>query len=162
MKLNITGWRYEPKLDMWLEITVSEIGVRSLNFTAAPASLCHDSQNRIMRDVIRQLDQYFIGTLKRFDVPLDLEEKSLFRIKVWNALLVIPYGETRSYGEVALGIGHARAARAVGTANSRNPVPIIIPCHRVIRNDGSIGQYSSGAGIKRILLEHEGAGFRTE
>ncbi len=160
MKLNITGWRYEPKLDIWLEITVSELGVKSLNFTASPSSPCHDSHKTIMRDVIRQLNEYFIGTLKRFDVPLDLGEKSLFHKKVWNALLDIPYGETRSYGEVAEDIGHARAARAVGTANSRNPVPIIVPCHRVIRNDGSIGQYSSGAGIKRILLEHEGAGFR--
>jgi methylated-DNA-[protein]-cysteine S-methyltransferase len=101
-----------------------------------------------------QLEEYFRGTREAFDVPLDLLGTS-FQRSVWEELLRIPHGEVRSYKQVAVGIGKPQAMRAVGGANNRNPVPIIVPCHRVIGADGSMVGYGGGMGIKTYLLEHE-------
>lgn len=102
-----------------------------------------------------QLTEYAAGTRRAFDLPLDLHGTE-FELRVWNALLEIPYGETRSYGELAQGLGDPGAARAVGGANGRNPVPIVVPCHRVVASNG-LGGYSGGDGVKETLLAHEGA-----
>jgi len=107
-------------------------------------------------DVKEQLLSYFDGVLKTFTVPTD-PEGTPFQQKVWKTLREIPYGETISYRQLARISGNPRAARAVGGANGRNPIPIILPCHRVIASDGSLGGYSGGTGIKRILLAHENA-----
>lgn len=101
-----------------------------------------------------QLEQYFAGERSEFDIPLDLRG-SEFQRSVWDALLTIPYGETRSYGEIAKQIGRPDRARAVGSANGRNPVSIVVPCHRVIGADGSLVGYGGGLERKRWLLEHE-------
>ncbi len=103
---------------------------------------------------IRQLRDYFAGGLKRFDLPL-APAGTEFQRKVWSALGQIPYGETRSYGELAREVGNGKASRAVGAANGRNPIPVIIPCHRVIGKDGSLTGFGGGLDVKRRLLELE-------
>jgi methylated-DNA-[protein]-cysteine S-methyltransferase len=105
-------------------------------------------------DVVEQLAAYFSGELTDFDIRLDLAG-SRFQQRVWNALLTIPYGETRSYGEIARQIGATGSARAVGLANGRNPIAIVVPCHRVIGANGCLIGYGGGLDRKRTLLELE-------
>ena len=114
-------------------------------------------QEKILDNACTQLTEYFDGSRKRFDVPFDLQGTP-FQRKVWQELSRIPFGQTASYKEVAKRIKHPKAVRAVGSANGKNPVCIIIPCHRVIAADGSIGGYSAGIAIKRRLLGLEGKG----
>jgi methylated-DNA-[protein]-cysteine S-methyltransferase len=104
--------------------------------------------------VHRQLDEYFAGGRSEFDVPLAMAG-SPFELIVWAALLDVPYGETASYGEIAQRIGRPGAARAVGAANGRNPVSLIVPCHRVIGADASLTCYGWGVERKAWLLDHE-------
>ena len=104
----------------------------------------------------RQLDAYFLGRLRSFDLPLDLHGQGTpFQHRVWQALREIPFGETISYGEQALRIGNPMACRAVGLANGRNPISIIIPCHRVVGKNGSLTGYGGGLDRKRYLLDFE-------
>jgi methylated-DNA-[protein]-cysteine S-methyltransferase len=105
-------------------------------------------------EVIRQLQAYFRGELRKFDVPLAMEGTE-FQLRVWNALRGIPYGETISYLQLAERIGNPRAVRAVGLANGSNPIPIIVPCHRVIGSDGSLTGFGGGISTKKKLLELE-------
>jgi methylated-DNA-[protein]-cysteine S-methyltransferase len=114
-------------------------------------------RNTVLDEVCRQLDAYFAGELTDFDLPLDLHGTD-FQQRCWLALASIPYGQTVSYGEQArrLGLGPA-AARAVGAANGQNPLPIVLPCHRVIGADGSLTGFGGGLDVKRALLVHEGA-----
>ena len=111
----------------------------------------------VLAETARQLDAYFAGDLFAFDLPLELRG-SEFQRGCWLALATIPYGQTVSYGEQArrLGLG-SDAARAVGAANGQNPLPIVLPCHRVIGADGSLTGFGGGLHVKRFLLEHEGA-----
>ena len=106
------------------------------------------------RDLKRQLEAYFAGELREFTVEL-APQGTLFRQKVWRALLDIPYGATESYGELALRIGLPQAARAVGLANGRNPISIVVPCHRVIGKTGALVGYGGGLERKQWLLAHE-------
>ena len=110
--------------------------------------------DRPFRDVRRQLDAYFAGDLRRFDLPLHLSGTA-FQNEVWRYLAGIPFGETRTYGEVAVTVGRPRAARAVGAANGANPLPIVLPCHRVIGADGSLTGFGGGLRTKEYLLRHE-------
>jgi methylated-DNA-[protein]-cysteine S-methyltransferase len=103
---------------------------------------------------VEQLEQYFAGERRTFDVPLALHGPAFHR-RVWDALLTIPYGETRSYGEIAAQVGEPGAARAVGFANGRNPIAIVVPCHRVIGADGRLTGYGGGLPRKRTLLDLE-------
>ena len=103
----------------------------------------------------QQLTEYFAGTRKDFDLPVALNGTE-FQVSVLEALQDIPYGETVSYGEIAKRIGRPKAVRAVGAANGRNPIPIVVPCHRVISADGTLGGFSAGLAAKRWLLSHEG------
>lgn len=105
----------------------------------------------------RQLDSYFAGKLRAFDLPL-APEGTDFQRRVWDALLKIPYGVTRSYGQQAAAIGSPKAVRAVGLANGRNPIAIIIPCHRVIGSNGSLTGYGGGMPRKQLLLDLEQGG----
>ena len=107
------------------------------------------------REVIHQLREYFEGKRLVFRTPLDLDQGTPFQRKVWRALQGIPYGETVSYKEIARTIGQPSAARAVGGANGANPIPIIVPCHRVVASDRGLGGYSAGLEIKTRLLELE-------
>jgi O-6-methylguanine DNA methyltransferase len=115
-------------------------------------SIVEDGGNR---DVSEELDAYFRGQLREFKCDLDLKGTS-FQKKVWEALRGIPYGQTRSYGEIARTVGNPKAVRAVGSANGANPVPIIVPCHRVIQSNGSLGGFGGGLDLKKSLLEGEG------
>lgn len=105
---------------------------------------------------LRELDEYFAGRRREFSIPLDLRGTD-FQLRCWRALLEIPYGETRTYGDIARAIGHPRAFRAVGMSNNRNPVAIVVPCHRVIASGGSLCGYGGGIEIKRKLLDLEQA-----
>ena len=116
-----------------------------------------DGHSEVLAEASRQLDAYFSGDLVEFDLPLELRG-SEFQRRCWLALGTIPYGQTVSYGEQArrLGLG-SDAARAVGAANGQNPLPIVLPCHRVIGANGSLTGFGGGLHVKRFLLEHEGA-----
>jgi len=115
---------------------------------------------RLPGNLQNQLERYFAGEPVRFRVPLDLRAGTPFQQKVWCALQRIPHGQTRSYAWVARQIGSPRAARAVGAACGANPVPVIVPCHRVIASDGALGGFSGGLARKRALLLLERAGIR--
>ena len=110
--------------------------------------------DRPNQKVLSQLRKYLEGKLKRFDCPLDMEG-TVFQKRVWSALQKIPYGKTRSYADIARTISHPKAFRAVGNANGSNPIPIIVPCHRVIESNGGLGGYGSGIGLKKRLLDFE-------
>jgi methylated-DNA-[protein]-cysteine S-methyltransferase len=107
-------------------------------------------------EVRRELDLYFDGKLDRFDLPLDWSLSEGFRLRVLRAISKIPYGETRSYTEMATKAGNERAVRAAGTACGRNPLPLVVPCHRVLRTGGALGGYGGGLEMKQALLALEG------
>lgn len=109
-----------------------------------------------MRDWVRELEEYFAGTRREFSFPLDLRGTD-FQLACWQALLAIPYGETRSYRDIARAVGRPQGFRAVGMANNRNPIAIVVPCHRVIASDGTLCGYGGGLDVKRRLLGLEGA-----
>jgi O-6-methylguanine DNA methyltransferase len=111
---------------------------------------------RQMRPYVTELEEYFAGKLREFTFPLDLRGTD-FQLACWHALLAIPYGETRTYADIARAVGKPNAFRAAGMANNRNPVAIVVPCHRVIASDGTLCGYGGGLEVKRKLLELEGA-----
>ena len=133
-------------------------GLRRVSFENSKRSAPPESnwkQNRAaFAEVIRQLQAYFRGELKEFDLPLAMEGTE-FQLRVWNKLREIPYGETISYAQLAGRIGNPKAVRAVGLANGSNPIPIIVPCHRVIGSDGSLTGFGGGLPTKKRLLELE-------
>jgi O-6-methylguanine DNA methyltransferase len=116
----------------------------------------HIKDDQKNRKVSNQLKKFLRGDLKRFHCKLDLKGTP-FQKKVWSALDQIPYGETRSYKELAQAVGHPKAFRAVGNANGQNSIPLILPCHRVIETNGSLGGFGHGVKVKRRLLNFERA-----
>ncbi|HUL23271.1 MAG TPA: methylated-DNA--[protein]-cysteine S-methyltransferase [Thermodesulfobacteriota bacterium] len=110
--------------------------------------------DRRNRKVVNQLKKYLKGELQRFECKLDVRGTP-FQKKVWSALARIPYGRTRSYGDIAQAIGHPKAFRAVGNANGRNSIPLILPCHRVIESNGGLGGFGHGVKVKKQLLDFE-------
>ena len=138
-----------------LGLIASDAGLRAVLFDGR--KIHAEGRSAVLSEATRQLDAYFDGELLTFDLPLDLHGTE-FQRRCWLALGSIPYGQTVSYGEQArrLGLG-SDAARAVGAANGRNPLPIVLPCHRVIGTDGSLTGFGGGLHVKRFLLEHEGA-----
>jgi methylated-DNA-[protein]-cysteine S-methyltransferase len=137
-----------------LGLRATERGLSEVRWTAK--GLDGDSC-AVLDETAAQLDAYFAGGLTAFDLPLDLDGTD-FQRRCWLALATIPYGQTVSYGEQArrLGLG-PDAARAVGAANGQNPLPLVLPCHRVIGANGSLTGFGGGLHVKRFLLEHEGA-----
>lgn len=119
------------------------------------ATMVERPDHPVLVETERQLAGYFAGTLTRFSVPLDFHGTE-FQKSVWAALLTIPFGETRSYGEIARQIGKPNAVRAVGAANGRNPISIIAPCHRVIGSNGALTGFAGGLEAKETLLALEG------
>jgi methylated-DNA-[protein]-cysteine S-methyltransferase len=111
-------------------------------------------ETSLERQVAQELAEYFAGTRSRFTFRVSPQGTD-FERRCWDALLAIPYGETRSYGEIARGLGNPQGARAVGSANHKNPIPIIIPCHRVVNTGGGLGGYGGGLELKRRLLALE-------
>ena len=138
-----------------LGLVASDFALQSVMFHAE--RLKADGGSPVLDEAGRQLDAYFAGELVAFDLPLELDGTD-FQQQCWLALATIPYGQTVSYGEQArrLGLG-PDSARAVGAANGQNPLPIVLPCHRVIGADGSLTGFGGGLETKRFLLEHEGA-----
>lgn len=128
--------------------------LRMVDQTHEPSRADWSPDARAFDDVVAQLAAYFAGELTDFDIELELRGTE-FQQRVWKALLTIPYGETRSYGEIAEQIGAPGSARAVGWANGHNPIAIVVPCHRVIGASGSLTGYGGGLDRKRTLLELE-------
>jgi methylated-DNA-[protein]-cysteine S-methyltransferase len=120
-----------------------------------PAS---DEGSPLLREAARQMNEYLEGRSQVFDLPLRLEGGP-FQVRVWGELSAIPFGETRTYGDIARSVGRAGAARAVGQACNRNPLPLIVPCHRVVGRGGRLIGYAGGLELKRRLLELENAIF---
>lgn len=142
-----------------LTVIASSEGVRAVHWGPAPetgegqgepAAAAH------LERAVSQLSEYFRGERRDFDVALDLEGTAFQRL-VWRELARIPFGETLSYGDIAAAIGRPAAARAVGAANGRNPVPILAPCHRVVGSSGALTGFSGGLDTKKALLRHEAA-----
>ena len=125
-----------------------------LHFGVSDAAEPFLQETPLMQEANRQLDAYFAGELQRFELPL-APKGTVFQQACWRALLEIPYGQTRSYAEQAAAIGNPKATRAVGMANHRNPLPILIPCHRVVGKDGKLTGYAGGIHIKAYLLNLE-------
>lgn len=112
------------------------------------------AETPLIRQAFEQLEEYFRGERRAFDLPMDARGTP-FQRRCWQALLAIPYGQTRTYAQQAQAVGSPRACRAVGMANHRNPLPVLIPCHRVVGADGSLTGYAGGLTIKRMLLAIE-------
>lgn len=108
----------------------------------------------LLYEAYRQMNEYFLGKRKKFELPVNYSG-TIFQQKVWKELQSIPYGETRSYEDIAVGIGNPKAVRAVGQANNRNPIMIIVPCHRVIHKNGDISGFACGITVKKYLLNLE-------
>ncbi|MGH9786684.1 MAG: methylated-DNA--[protein]-cysteine S-methyltransferase [Terriglobia bacterium] len=152
-------------------VVCSEKGLRAVNLRPSQPQGRHHSErladrsarspngaaaSLLARQALAEIAEYLAGRRRQFTVPLDLAGTP-FQLQVWKALRRIPYGETRSYGEIARAVGRPKAARAVGMANHSNPVAIIVPCHRVIAANGSLGGYAAGLGVKSRLLHLETA-----
>ncbi|MGF1735697.1 methylated-DNA--[protein]-cysteine S-methyltransferase [Photobacterium satsumensis] len=136
----------------WLNVMASVSAITAIEFAADPEQQQHPSETT--EQCCQQLAEYFNGQREHFDVELDMAGTA-FQKTVWQALNGIGYGDTCSYGDIANDIGNPKAVRAVGAANGKNPVPIIVPCHRVIGSSGKLTGYAGGLDIKVWLLEHE-------
>jgi methylated-DNA-[protein]-cysteine S-methyltransferase len=137
-----------------LTLVSTSNGLAAVRFGAAKPDVKCIADENANRTFIRQIEEYFEGDREQFDLPLDVQGTP-FQMSVWRELQRIPYGETRSYGEIAANIGRPGAARAVGMANHDNPVAVIIPCHRVIGRNGSLTGYAGGLQLKQKLLALE-------
>jgi len=159
--------RNSPLGDLW--VALSDQGLAAIEWSQAEADFGAFLTKRFKRQVqpdpqkagpaLRQLDEYLRGARKIFDLPIDWSLLRPFQRQVLQIVFAIPYGQTRTYGEIAHEIGNPRAARAVGRANATNPMPLVIPCHRVIGSDGKLHGYGGGEGLptKEWLLKMEGA-----
>jgi len=137
-----------------LKIEASNNGLRRILLLGSLPTV-DPNQNKYTEIAAIQLKEYFSGKRKKFDVNLDWKGHSEFYQSVWNYLLTIPSGQTRSYGEIAKHLDNPGASRAVGLANGKNPIPIIVPCHRVIGSNGALTGFALGLHIKKQLLAHE-------
>jgi methylated-DNA-[protein]-cysteine S-methyltransferase len=144
-----------------LLLVASPAGLRAITFErngrpADPPERSNPAGGGALEEAARQLGDYFERRRRHFDLPLD-SGGTPFQRRVWEALRKIPYGEKRSYGEIAREVGRPDATRAVGAANGANPLPIVVPCHRVVGADGSLTGFGGGLEVKRFLLDLEGA-----
>jgi methylated-DNA-[protein]-cysteine S-methyltransferase len=138
-----------------LSLVSTDQGLEQIRFDATfPAGAIHCGDHRILRETARQLNAYFSHELRDFDLPLVLKGTP-FQVRAWRALQQIPYGTTRTYAEQARAMGAPDAIRAVGSANGRNPIPIVVPCHRVIGSNGKLTGFGGGLPLKRWLLDLE-------
>ncbi len=144
-----------------LQLIASETGIRALLWQTddtrvhvGQTELVDPADHPVLLETKKQLEQYFAGTLTKFTVPLDALGTP-FQLDAWRALSNIAYGKTASYAEQATKIGRPKAVRAVGAANGKNPISIIVPCHRVIGSNGSLTGFAAGVDAKRWLLDHE-------
>ncbi len=137
-----------------LTILSGDKGIKAIKFYEDEKVKAQGRTNEMTRWAVKELEEYFQGKRKVFTVPC-VPKGTDFQKRVWEALIQIPYGETRTYKEIAAAAGNPKASRAVGMANNRNPIPIIIPCHRVIGTNGSLTGYAGGLKVKEYLLKLE-------
>ncbi|MFQ5576494.1 MAG: methylated-DNA--[protein]-cysteine S-methyltransferase [Anaerolineae bacterium] len=137
----------------WLEICGSHTAVTGINFVERAVAVAGDAPP-VLRACAQQLEAYFAGRRRRFELPLQ-PQGTPFQQRVWRALADIPFGQTVTYAELARRVGNPRGFRAVGNANGKNPVSIVIPCHRVVGSDGGLTGYGGGLWRKQWLLAHE-------
>jgi methylated-DNA-[protein]-cysteine S-methyltransferase len=138
-----------------LTLVASDAGLRRVLFAGQAPPPGDDGPRPLLDEAARQLREWFAGERTAFDLPLDLDGATAFQRRAWLALAAIPYGTTRSYGAQAQALGAPRAARAVGAANGRNPLPVVLPCHRLVGADGALTGFGGGLDVKRALLAHE-------
>ena len=146
-----------------LRLVASETGLREVLFAGeapSPDGELADGESPVLAEAARQLREYFDGARTSFSLPLD-PIGTPFQLEAWRRLADIPFGETVSYAEQARRVGRPRAVRAIGAANGRNPLPIVLPCHRVIGSDGSLTGFGGGLHVKRALLDHEAGTTRS-
>jgi methylated-DNA-[protein]-cysteine S-methyltransferase len=138
-----------------LALVAGDEGLEQIQFEGIPPAHALPSNGHpVLVETVRQLDAYFARELRDFDLPL-IPRGTPFQVSAWTALLQIPYGATRSYAEQAKAIGAPTAMRAIGAANGRNPIPIVIPCHRIIGSNGKLTGFGGGLPTKRYLLDLE-------
>ena len=150
-----------------LFVAATVAGLARVSFDASEASFVADLRKQLkmnvvksaekIADIVSQLEAYFAGKRRAFDIPVDLSQATPFQRSVLMAARGVSMGQVTTYGEIAKRIGHPKASRAVGQALGHNPVPIVVPCHRVVSSGGGLGGYTGGLSIKRRLLEMEGA-----
>ncbi len=142
-----------------LTLVATDDGLREIRFAGRPPpdGATEAPDDRVLAEAARQLGEWFAGERTAFDLPLDLGAATAFQRRAWLALADVPYATTRSYGEQADRLGAPRAARAVGAANGHNPLPVVLPCHRLVGADGSLTGFGGGLDVKRALLDHEAA-----
>lgn len=139
----------------WLEITTSQTSLLQIDFLKQkPKQKESKSLPDIMKKTKTQLKEFFSGKRKKFDLKLDMYGTD-FQKKVWKALQKVPYGKTLSYKEIAEKVGNSKAARAVGLANNKNPIPLVVPCHRIVGSNGKMVGYASGVNKKVWLIDLE-------
>jgi methylated-DNA-[protein]-cysteine S-methyltransferase len=141
-----------------LRVDTDEAGVCGVWFAAAPLSAGSPPPDSMLERAVEQLTRYFAGELTAFDIPLSVTGGNDFERAVWRAIAAVPYGKTRTYGEIAADVGEPGAGQAVGVACNHNPTPVIVPCHRVVAAGGKLGGFGGGLARKRTLLELEALG----
>ena len=137
-----------------IKITADDNAINSILFVFPDTEMEPENSNDVLLECRKQLNEYFAGKRKVFDVPI-YQEGTEFQKKVWNELIKIPYGKTVSYNDIAKKVGGRNMMRAVGAANGKNQISIIVPCHRVIGSDGKLTGYAGGMWRKEWLLKHE-------
>ena len=157
--MKIHQWKMSSPLGA-LYLVASEVDLKSVRWVASPVPFAESltapgRSHPVLAQAASQLEEYFAGRRQDFDLPLDACGTA-FQRNVWAQLRRIPYGQTRSYRDIAREIKNEKAVRAVGTANGANPLSVVVPCHRVIASNGTLGGYSGGLPIKARLLELEG------
>ncbi|MFZ1141034.1 MAG: methylated-DNA--[protein]-cysteine S-methyltransferase [Candidatus Sulfotelmatobacter sp.] len=154
--LGLVALEFDARLPGQQTVRANPRDLRAENRPESRNAVRFEKSAGAMRAYVQQLEEYFAGERREFSFALDLRGTD-FQLACWRALLAIPYGETRTYGDIARAVGKPQGFRAVGMANNRNPVAIVVPCHRVIASNGTLCGYGGGLDVKRKLLELEGA-----
>ena len=154
--LGLVALEFDARLPGQQTVRANPRDLRAENRPESRNAVRFEESAGAMRAYVQQLEEYFAGERREFSFALDLRGTD-FQLACWRALLAIPYGETRTYGDIARAVGKPQGFRAVGIANNRNPVAIVVPCHRVIASNGTLCGYGGGLDVKRKLLELEGA-----
>ena len=145
----------------WIRLTANDAGLTSLYFRDPEPGIESNPNHPVIAQTVEQLNEWFAGARTEFDLPLNMQGTE-FQLRVWNTLLEIPFGKTWSYLDLALRMGDRNATRAVGSANGKNPISLIVPCHSVIGSNGKLTGYGGGIERKKWLLEFENALYQPE
>ena len=140
-----------------LRLVATDNGLSEVQFEQDGEIDRHHDDHQLLAEAETQLLEYFAGQRQEFDIEIDIAQGTEFQLAAWQALAEVPYGETRTYRQQAQAVGRPKAVRAIGSANGKNPISIILPCHRIIGSDGSLTGYGGGLSTKEFLLNHEQA-----